>query len=353
MNNYAARSRGICEQQRGNRNFALRVVILGLLQCFFLALPQWAQQTAPPAVSGWGGVVRNASGQPIAGGTVKLSGQEDVRTTMTGPDGSFSFLNLAPGQYALTVSSPDKEATAALSIEIPGPAVVLTVTQQNAIAITATPIAQATAAKATSGGEKLSSQAVSELPLNGRDFSTLLLLAAGTMTDVNGATNFTEQFAINGQRGVEAVFAMDGADVSDPEMGSGIQQFQRRCHSGDPIQLRMDAGGDRKGRSRIHRHHHTLRQKRLPRIVFRVVRNSAFDARNYFDYPSIAEPGRFRPSIAMSLDSRMAAQSSCLICMTDAGRPFTSASTRASGRFSGLRRFSPCPLWLNAPGPTR
>jgi len=47
----------------------------------------------------------------------------------------------------------------------------------------------------------------------------LLLLAAGTMTDVNGQTNFTQQFAISGQRGVEAVFAMDGADVSDPEMG--------------------------------------------------------------------------------------------------------------------------------------
>jgi hypothetical protein len=60
---------------------------------------------------------------------------------------------------------------------------------------------------------------VSELPLNGRDFSTLLLLAAGTMTDVNGQTNFTQQFAVNGQRGVEAVFAMDGADTSDPEMG--------------------------------------------------------------------------------------------------------------------------------------
>ena len=49
--------------------------------------------------------------------------------------------------------------------------------------------------------------------------SVPLMLAAGTMTDVNGATNFTEQFAVNGQRGVEAVFAMDGADTSDPEMG--------------------------------------------------------------------------------------------------------------------------------------
>ena len=40
-----------------------------------------------------------------------------------------------------------------------------------------------TKAQAATGGEELSSQAVSELPLNKRDFSSLLLLAAGTMTD--------------------------------------------------------------------------------------------------------------------------------------------------------------------------
>ena len=70
-----------------------------------------------------------------------------------------------------------------------------------------------------SGGETLSGSAVSAIPLNKRDFGQLLLLAAGTMTDANGTTNFTQQFAVNGQRGVEAVFAMDGADISDPEMG--------------------------------------------------------------------------------------------------------------------------------------
>ena len=296
MNNCAARSGGICEQQRGNRNFALRVVILGLLQCFFLALPQWAQQTAPPAVSGWGGVVRNASGQPIAGVTVKLSGQEGVRAIMTGPDGSFAFLNLAPGQYSLTVGPPGKAATAALSVEIPGPTAVLTVTQQNAIAISAAPIAQATAAKATSGGEELSSQAVSELPLNGRDFSTLLLLAAGTMTDVNGATNFTEQFAINGQRGVEAVFAMDGADITDPEMGGAafsnfnVDAIQEIQSSSGWMPAEIGRGGagftdiiTRSGKSGFHG------------SFFEFVRNSAFDARNYFDYPSLAEPGRIPP----------------------------------------------------------
>ena len=52
-----------------------------------------------------------------------------------------------------------------------------------------------------------------------RDFSKLLLLAAGTMTDTNGAANFTQQFAVNGQRGVATVFAIDGFDTTDAELG--------------------------------------------------------------------------------------------------------------------------------------
>src|SRR5450631_4452337 len=70
-----------------------------------------------------------------------------------------------------------------------------------------------------SGGEHLSSGEVSSLPLNARDFSKLLLLAAGTMTDATGAANFTQQFAVNGQRGTATVFALDGFDTTDPELG--------------------------------------------------------------------------------------------------------------------------------------
>ncbi|HTU35538.1 MAG TPA: hypothetical protein VMF66_17170, partial [Candidatus Acidoferrum sp.] len=146
------------------------------------------------------------------------------------------------------------------------------------------------------GGEELSSQAVSELPLNKRDFSALLLLAAGTMTDTNGATNFTQQFAINGQRGVEATFAMDGADISDPEMGGStfsnfnvdaVQEIQsmsgwmpaevgRGASGFTNIVTRSDAAG-------------------FHGSIFEFVRNSAFDARNYFDYPTPAYPGRIPP----------------------------------------------------------
>jgi hypothetical protein len=268
----------------------------------------WCAAQTTAAVPGWGGVVRDNAGRTVAGAVVELTSPTGrVERATTQADGGFSFLNVAAGRYALVVHEKGQPATAAASVDVPGASVTVTITNQNSLAVTALPaapkVAQAgTAGNApgsgsgTTGGEKLSSEAVSSLPLNGRDFSTLLLLAAGTMTDANGATNFTQQFAINGQRGVEAVFAMDGADISDPEMGGStftnfnvdaIQEIQ--SSSGwMPAEIGRGAAGftnivTRSGREGFHG------------SMFEFLRNSALDARNYFDYPSIVEPGRIPP----------------------------------------------------------
>ena len=159
------------------------------------------------------------------------------------------------------------------------------------------PGAQSTEPQA-SGGERLSKKEVSELPLNKRDFSQLLLLAAGTMTDVNGAANFTQQFAVNGQRGSTTVFAMDGIDTTDPEMGgSTFSNFnvyavqEIRSLSGVmPAEIGHGAAGftdivTRSGTDAIHG------------SVFEFFRNAALDARNFFDRRSLASPGRIPPFV--------------------------------------------------------
>jgi hypothetical protein len=144
-----------------------------------------------------------------------------------------------------------------------------------------------------SGGETLSGTEVSSLPLNTRDFSKLLLLAAGTMTDSNGAANFTQQFAVNGQRGTATVFALDGADTTDPELGGAtfsnfnvdaIQEVQ--SSSGVmPADIGHGAAGftnviTKSGTNQIHG------------SAFEFVRNAAFDARNFFDHVSDQGGGR-------------------------------------------------------------
>ena len=269
-------------------------VIACLLLAALAASPLCAQQPASRSTV-ISGIVRNAAGQPVASATVTVtasgSGQKPL-TALTGSDGRFSIAGASAGHSNVTVQIPGHPRTSPVVTEISGAPIVLTVSHENVLSFAAE---QPTGTE-TASNEKLTSQKVNELPLNGRDFSTLLLLAAGTMTDVNGATNFTQQFAVNGQRGVEATFAMDGADISDPEMGGStftnfnvdaIESLQ--SSSGwMPADVGRGASGftnivTRSGSSGFHG------------SFFEFLRNSSLDARNYFDHPSIADPGRIPP----------------------------------------------------------
>jgi hypothetical protein len=236
--------------------------------------------------------LRNTAGAPIPNAKIWLASASAKSEAVSQADGQFRLPALPAGQYRLSVESNGRKFDYAQPIDLDAaaPAVVLTLSNRGELTVAALKSQTAT------GGEELSSQAVSELPLNKRDFSSLLLLAAGTMTDSNGATNFTAQFAINGQRGVEATFAMDGADISDPEMGgSTFSNFNVDAVEGIdsssgwmPAEIGRGAAGftnirTRSGASGFHG------------SVFEFVRNSAFDARNYFDHPTPAYPGRIPP----------------------------------------------------------
>jgi hypothetical protein len=248
-----------------------------------------AQQAAQAA---WQGVLRDVAGAPISGAKVSLAASGATAEAVTGTDGHFRLAALPAGQYRLKIETNGSkvEYTQPIALAVAAPDVAITLSSRGEITLTSLDIQVAT------GGEQLTSQEVSSLPLNKRDFSSLLLLAAGTMTDANGATNFTAQFAINGQRGVEATFAMDGADISDPEMGGStfsnfnvdaVEQIQ--SSSGwMPAEIGHGAAGftnivTRSGASGFHG------------SFFEFVRNSAFDARNYFDHATPAYPGRIPP----------------------------------------------------------
>lgn len=265
-----------------------RIWISALAALLFSAAAAGAQQAV------WQGVLHNGAGAPIPTATIRLANDGSAAEAVTGADGQFRLTPLPAGQYRLTVKSgsgrveysqPISLAVAAVSAPV-----VLTLSGRGELTVAAVK------GQSGTGGEELSSQAVSELPLNKRDFSTLLLLAAGTMTDANGATNFTSQFAINGQRGVAATFAMDGADISDPEMGGAtFSNFNVDAVEGIdsssgwmPAEIGRGAAGftnirTRSGSSGFHG------------SFFEFVRNSAFDARNYFDHPTATYPGRIPP----------------------------------------------------------
>jgi hypothetical protein len=242
----------------------------------------------------WNGVLKDDHGIAVAGATVRLTaaGQKQAATTDT--QGRFAFPGLLPGRYSVSVEYQGGITTFPHEIQIPGTTPPLLRIQGDGTLIAA----ETDNLREGTGGEQLSSKAVSELPLNKRDFSQLLLLAAGTMTDSNGTANFTQQFAVNGQRGTAAVFAMDGADISDPEMGGatfsnfnvdGVQEI--RSNSGwMPAEIGRGAAGytdiiTRTGTNSLHG------------SAFEFLRNAALDARNFFDRESFAQPRRIPPFI--------------------------------------------------------
>jgi len=265
------------------------------LVVFLLLVPT----TNPSPAPSWAGVLRDKNGSPVADAIINLQAKSSDRsyTARTSTGGDFMFAYLAPGSYQLFVTLAGKTYVAASPMAIEAGknlTALLTLSWQEGTVVVLAD-REATAA-AASGGEHLSGGEVSSLPLNERDFSKLLLLAAGTMTDTNGAANFTQQFAVNGQRGSASVFAMDGTDTTDPELGGAtfsnfnvdaIQEVQ--SSSGVmPAEIGHGAAGfnnviTKSGTNDLHG------------SAFEFVRNAAFDARNFFDHQSAIDTRRIPP----------------------------------------------------------
>ena len=243
----------------------------------------------------WKGVLRDAAGKPVAAAGVELlelHGAGVAPHCRTDGNGVFELREMASGSYALLVEWQGANWAGSTPVEIRAGA-----RRTESLRLTADGHVRidpgGVDAAAATGGEQLSGGQVSALPLNKRDFSQLLLLAAGTQTDTNGAANFTQQLTTNGQRGTATVFAMDGIDTTDPEMGGAtfsnfnvdaIQEIQ--SSSGAlPASIGHGAAGftqvvTKSGVNQLHG------------SFFEFVRNAAFDARNFFDRQSVAQPRR-------------------------------------------------------------
>jgi Carboxypeptidase regulatory-like domain len=260
---------------------AALIFAFGLLPATAAALP-------------WSGVLRDAAGSPVSEATITLRSSSSSETPVSGTrtytattsaSGVFTFSSIASGKYELSVGTKAGSFRAAELLDIQDgtkltAALQLSSPEKGQVLLQE----EGAAAPQAMGGEHLSAGEVSSLPLNSRDFSKLLLLAAGTMTDTNGAANFTQQFAVNGQRGSATVFALDGADTTDPEMGGAtfsnfnVDAIQEVQSSAGVLPAETGHGAasytnvvTRSGTNAVHG------------SVFEFLRNASLDARNYFD----------------------------------------------------------------------
>jgi hypothetical protein len=266
-----------------------------ILACGTATMPGAFAQTS------WHGGLRDDAGKPVVAGHIELTSVTgDHRyTSTTSATGDFILSEIVAGEYRLSVEIGGKTWNSPVPIlvvdGIPSTGSLRLSSRTGEVRVV--PASEESSAQA-SGGKRLSSGEVSSLPLNARDFSKLLLLAAGTMTDANGAANFTQQFAVNGQRGTATVFALDGFDTTDPEMGGAtfsnfnvdaIQEVQSNTGVMSP-EIGHGAASftnvvTKSGTNQVHG------------SFFEFARNAAFDARNYFDHKSVADERRIPPFV--------------------------------------------------------
>ena len=158
------------------------------------------------------GTVFDPSGAAVGGATVTLrdSGTGATRSANTGTAGEFVFTPLSVGSYEVTVQATgfNNEVKRNLDLQIQQTLdlkFTLSVGSQARV-IDVTDVAPPLQTADSSLGQVISSRAITNLPLNGRDVFQLLGLVPGAVTGPDGNP------AISGQPTQYQYYAMDGID---------------------------------------------------------------------------------------------------------------------------------------------
>jgi hypothetical protein len=268
-------------------SLALAVVLL--VPCAF------AQTTATIT-----GTVADASGAVIPGVEVTVTNvaTRQARTILTNELGRYYVAALSPGSYTVAAALTGFETVLRSGIT-------LTVGNEVVINIALTPgqISEKIEVSADAPVVQTTNAAVAELvgelkiralPLNGRSFDQLVYMQPG-ITIATGAGNSPNQgrgvkFSANGARLTSNYFMLDGTDINDSQNftpgGAGgqlfgvesILEFQVLTHN-QGAQYGRSMGGiinavTRSGSNTVHG------------SVYEFLRNSALDAKNFFDNPT-------------------------------------------------------------------
>lgn len=200
-------------------------VVICLCALMMTASVAWAQFNANIS-----GTAQDPSGASVPGATVTLTNisTNATLTTKTGTDGSFRFVNLAPGNYKIAVSA---KGFANASFEI------ALLTEQNLNVPVQLSVGVVTEKMEVTGEAPivntadsrteitLESQAVANIPLQGRNLIALTTVAPGVTglglvggSPGSAADNFSTETQVdasaNGRGSVGNMYVVDGLDVT-------------------------------------------------------------------------------------------------------------------------------------------
>ena len=183
--------------------YAITVVILAILTLPALALAQ-------TSMGGVSGTVKDSTGGVVPGATVRLVSEATgvVVERQTNESGFFSFVNVRPGTYNLTIELTgfNKAQVTPFTVGV-NEAVSRNVTLQvGAMTETTTVVSQSELIQTSSAelGNVVQERVIRDLPLQGRNFTQLLLLTPGVnpISTAQGPQSETAVNSIEGNSGI-------------------------------------------------------------------------------------------------------------------------------------------------------
>jgi len=251
------------------------------------------------------GTVSDAESRVIVGAEVTLTNQDTniVNRATTNGSGSFVFLNIDPGPYKVRVAKPGFKITEVPTFNL---TVNQSLTLNETLSIGATTETVQVSAEdmgvmlqksSSELGTVIQAKEIQQLPLNGRNFTSLLILSPGVtpVSTAQGSGISTTDAGISaipgtafykvsffGQQNRETLYLMDGivnTDIRGAIYGflpiiDAMSEFKVQSHI-DSAEYGIVTGGivnmlSKSGTNRFHG------------SVWEFIRNNAFDARNSF-----------------------------------------------------------------------
>src|ERR1700693_1825679 len=202
-----------------------RVWAAGCCLAIFCSLLAVQAQTATGDLAGR---VTDSQGAALVGGEVKAVeiATGHSRNTITNAEGIFSLPLLAPGRYHLTASGPQM-TTGVADIELlVGSYRDVNFVLRPASAPTTVQVTGETPAIETTSAEiksNIDPRQMMNLPLDGRTFASLAILAPGVRPTFGGDSTFL--VSINGSTGRNFNLTVDGGENKDHEFSEFLQSY--------------------------------------------------------------------------------------------------------------------------------
>ena len=270
-------------------------IFVSLVVCL---APLGAQTTTGDIV----GTVTDPTGGVVAGATITVTNMDTgiaVKAT-TDASGNYVVTSLGIGRYSVNVEAAGfkKSLHNDITLNVQDRRRVDAVLEVGSVndTVEVTTSAPLLETDTSSLGQVVDSQRIVDLPLNGRYFTRLAVLTAGTAPTVHGARDENSGgFTSNGVRPFQNNFLLDGVDnnslsedlVSQQSFVIGpapdaIAEFKVQTNS-------MSAEFGRSGGAVLNV---TIKSgtNQLHGTVYEFLRNSALDAKNFFDDPTSPIP---------------------------------------------------------------